>query len=72
MYVVKLKTLLFLYFNFYARQKKVVFVPSPGRSIQSLHLSPVQTHLLLTAYGPVKEQGKAGSKVSSKLGGLRY
>lgn len=35
-----------------------------GRPVKYVHISPVQTHFLLVAYGPVKEQAKATSQVS--------
>lgn len=35
-----------------------------GRPVKCVFVSPVQTHFLLVAYGPVKEQGKPTSKVS--------
>ena len=35
-----------------------------GRPVICVHISPVQTYFLVVAYGPVKEQGKATSKVN--------
>lgn len=34
-----------------------------GRPVTCVHISPVQTHFLLIAYGAVTEKGKASSKV---------
>ncbi|XP_078377920.1 cytoplasmic dynein 2 intermediate chain 1-like isoform X2 [Oculina patagonica] len=38
-----------------------------GRPVKCVHISPVQTHFLLVAYGPVKEQGKATSKAHNNI-----
>ena len=35
-----------------------------GRPVKCVHMSPVQTHCLLIAYGPVTDKGKITSKVS--------
>lgn len=40
------------------------FLLISGRPVKCVHISPVQTHFLVVAYGPVKEQGKVTSKVS--------
>ena len=34
-----------------------------GRTVQCVHVSPVQTHLLMTSYGPVEHKAKVTSKV---------
>lgn len=38
-----------------------------GRQVKCVHISPVQTYFLLTAYGAVKEQGKTASKAHRSI-----
>lgn len=38
-----------------------------GRPVTCVHISPVQTHFLLIAYGAVTEKGKATSKINSSV-----
>ncbi|XP_058954836.2 cytoplasmic dynein 2 intermediate chain 1 isoform X2 [Pocillopora verrucosa] len=38
-----------------------------GRQVTCVHISPVQTYFLLTAYGAVKEQGKTASKAQPNI-----
>ncbi|XP_031556778.1 WD repeat-containing protein 60-like isoform X2 [Actinia tenebrosa] len=38
-----------------------------GRALECLHVSPVQNHHLLTAYGPVNDQETASSKMSDSM-----
>ncbi|CAH3154809.1 unnamed protein product [Pocillopora meandrina] len=38
-----------------------------GRQVTCVHISPVQTYFLLTAYGAVKEQGKTASKAQPSI-----
>ncbi|KAJ7386827.1 hypothetical protein OS493_006857 [Desmophyllum pertusum] len=38
-----------------------------GRPVKCVHISPVQTHFVLVAYGPVKDQSKVTSKIHNSI-----